>query len=128
MQRNSEIIDVECREIRTLPARRNTLLAVFAFIVPAQILCLGGVFNLWSGTFAMTGLLLVAAISLLIGLNIRTGRRISGITGLTMLSGLIGTGLLLLDANRYLTGGGMALIAIALILMKTLERKEWLYE
>lgn len=124
MNNNREIIDVVCRE---MPASSANPVRTWAAVLP--LLCAaiagGAAFDLWSGNAAMFALLGVAAVALLLGLRLTSGKRISGVFGLSAFVGLAGVALSLASVNAVLSVAGLGIAGFAMLVLSKITIRGW---
>lgn len=124
MQNNEHIIDVQFREVGRKPAPWWALL----FPLSAAAVCFGAVLDIWSGPVAMFLLMFIGAVALLIGMNIKNGRRISGIYGLTAITGMASLALAFAFMGSLLGGIALCVSGLCILDMLKIEKRNWQYE
>lgn len=121
MKNNEHIIDVQFREVGRKPA------PWWALLIPLSVIavCLGGVFDIWTGPVTMYLLLFIGAIALLIGMNIKNGRRISGIYGLTAITAMASQALAFANFNMLVSAAAISVSGLCILAMLKMERRGW---
>lgn len=124
MYTNQVIIDVQARELPSMPRKRAVAAALLLHIV--AIVAAGGAgFGLWSGDVAMAWLLMVGVLAVWLGVTLKTGKRMSDIYAVFALAGLAGVALATLGSGVVLSGIGAAVAGIARLGLSKIERRGW---
>lgn len=125
MRNNShEIIDVQCREIRTARTNDFSFLIFFAHILAAAIAG-AAAFGMISGTVTAMLLVGIAAGFVLLGLYLKSGRRISAVFAVTAFAGLSGVALALANINFSLSLIGLAVGGLSLLALSKINNRGW---
>lgn len=122
---NNEIIDVVCREIPAHCVQRRVSVFGVALTFATATASGGASLGLWSGDVAMGALLLLAALALIGGLYAKTGRRISGVFGLTAAVGMAGLLMALANLAVVITCAGIALAGASLLVLSKIHARGW---
>lgn len=125
--KNHGIIDVQCTVIRSEKVQQpSRYWGVCAAFVAAA--CAGGAgLGLWSGSAAVAGLVGVALVLLLVGVNLK-GQRPSQIWALTALVGIAGVALTVSHINTACSLFGLCLAGLAMLVLSKIEQRGWTYE
>jgi hypothetical protein len=123
MQNNEHIIDVQFREVGRKPAPWWVLL----FPLSAAAGGFGAVFDIWTGQVAMCLLMFIGALALLVGMNIKKGRRISSIYGLTAITGMASLAFAWATTSPLLSGGAICVAGLCILALVKIERRGWEY-
>lgn len=124
---NNKIIDVMCREVPTHRAQRRVSVLGVALTFATATASGGAGMGLWSGDVAMGALLLLAALALVAGLYAKSGRRVSGVFGLTAVIGMAGLLAALVNLDVVLTCAGVALVGASLLVLSKIHARGWNY-